>query len=221
MQSGGLSSQGGIPYVLSGTSLRRKYYFIRFDVHVVGGKPWRVRVRGQASEWELGAIPSEMKGGNEPHWLRGRVDALQVEIYRRLKKYAVRIEEPKDEREKPRKLDTSRFAGLPKGAAERVALIHRAATERDYESLRKHMAHEFKWSLGGSLDADQAVAMWQADSSVLPRLVEILEAGCFAESETRVTCPRAYSQQPGYLGYRAGFERVGGEWQLVFFLRGD
>jgi hypothetical protein len=221
MQTSGAPSAGGIPYVLSGGGLRRKYYFVRFDVHVVGGNPWKVRVRAQASEWEVGAIPTEMKGGNEPHWLRGRVESLQVEIYRRLKKYAVRLEQPEESKDKPRELDTSRFAGLPEGAAKRVATVYRAATERDYETLRKSMAREFRWSLGGGLDADQAVAMWQADSSVLPRLVEILEDGCHAESNNRVTCPRAYSQQPGYLGYRAGFERMGGEWRLVFFLRGD
>lgn len=214
-------SQGGVPYVFSGTTLRRKYYFIRFDVHVVGGKPWRVRVYGQASEWEVGAIPTVMKGANIPHWLNGRVESLQVEIYRRLKKYAVQIETPEDKPEEPRELDTSRFAGLPKGAAERVATVYRAAAERDYDTLRKSMAREFTWSLGGKLDADQAVAMWQADSSVLPRLVEVLEKGCHAESARRVTCPRAYSQEPGYLGYRAGFELVGGEWRWVFFLRGD
>ncbi len=219
--SGGPSQGGGVPYVFSGTTLRRKYYFIRFDVHVVGGKPWRVRVYGHASEWEVGAIPSIMKGANVPHWLRGRVESLQVEIYRRLKKYAVQIEAPEEASDEPMKLDTSRFSGLPKGAAERVATVYRAATERDYKTLRRSMASEFTWSLGGTLDPDQAVAMWQADSSVLPRLVEVLEAGCYAESARRVTCPRAYSQQPGYLGYRAGFELVGGEWRWVFFLRGD
>jgi len=220
-QASGAPSMGGVPFVMTGSTLRRKYYFIRFDVHILGGNPWRVRVHGQASEWEVGAIPTEMRGGNEPHWLKGRTEALQVAIYRRLKKYAVKLEEPAEEKEEEAELDTSRFGGLPEGAAERIAMVDRAATERDYETLRKSMAREFSWSLGGTLDADHAVAMWQADASVLPHLVEILEKGCYAETPTRVTCPRAYSQQPGYLGYRAGFEKRAGEWLMVFFLRGD
>jgi len=222
LQSGGSFSSDGVPYVLTGGGLRRTYYFIRFDVHIVGGKPWKVRVRSQASEWELGAIPSEMKGGNEPPWLRGRTDALQVAIYRRLKKYAIALEAPvEDEPDKPMPLETARFGGLPEGAAKRVAEAYRAAKARNFAALRKLMSSDFEWSLGGAPDADQAVAMWQADSTVLPRLIEVLEAGCHAETQVRVTCPPAYSQQPGYLGYRAGFEKTAGEWLLTFFLRGD
>ena len=56
---------------------------------MVGGKPWRVRVTGEASEWELGAVPVTLRGADEPHWLQGRTDALRVAIYRRLKAYAV------------------------------------------------------------------------------------------------------------------------------------
>ncbi|MBA3820495.1 MAG: hypothetical protein H0X17_16515, partial [Deltaproteobacteria bacterium] len=58
------------------TRLAYKRFFIRFEVGVVGGRPWRVRVVGHASEWEPGnALPTELKGAARPPWLDGRTDA--------------------------------------------------------------------------------------------------------------------------------------------------
>src|SRR5688500_18981805 len=84
-------TQQGAGAVASNSMCRRM--FIRFDVTVTGGRPWRVRVTGKASEWEPGnAIPSELRGAATPHWLPGRRDSLMVAIYKRLAQYAVKLE---------------------------------------------------------------------------------------------------------------------------------
>ena len=76
------------------TRLAYKRYFIRFDIHVMGGRPWRVKVVGHASEWDPGAaMPSELKGAQRPPWLDGRIDALYVAIYKRIKQFAVPMKE--------------------------------------------------------------------------------------------------------------------------------
>jgi hypothetical protein len=205
------------------SSYQRKRYFIQFKVNVVGGNPWEVRVVGKAQEWEEGSVPVELRGANEPHWLKGRTDALRVAIYRRLKKYAVPLPTAatvEAETAAPT-VDIASFGNIPKAAAKRVAEVHTAAAGRDYTALRRTMANNLSWSFGGEPGADQAIHMWRADSSILAKLVEVLEAGCHSESERRVTCPPAYSQQPGYLGYRAGFELIGGDWKMIFFVTGD
>ena len=57
------------------TRLAYKKYFIRFDISVAGGRPWRLKVIGHAAEWEPGAAqPTELHGGGRPSWLDGRTD---------------------------------------------------------------------------------------------------------------------------------------------------
>jgi hypothetical protein len=65
-------------------------YFIRFDIAVVGGRPWRVEVIGHAAAKDPGpGAPVELTGDLEPGWLRPRTDELRVAIYEHLKPYAV------------------------------------------------------------------------------------------------------------------------------------
>ena len=98
-QSQGLSTTpgvGGSPTSMTGvpTRLAYKRYFIRFDVSVLGGRPWRVKVIGHASEWDPGAaLPTEMRGANKPSWLEPRIESLQVAIYKRMKQFAVPMKE--------------------------------------------------------------------------------------------------------------------------------
>jgi hypothetical protein len=67
-----------------------KRYFIRFDVAVVGGRPWRVEVIGHAGAKDPGpGAPVELTGDAEPGWLRPRTDDFRVAIYEHLKPYAV------------------------------------------------------------------------------------------------------------------------------------
>jgi hypothetical protein len=219
--TGDISGSG----VMRGSTTRQTRYFIRFTVRVVGGNPWQVRVSGQASEWELGSTPVELRGANEPHWLQGRTDALQVAIHRRLQQYAVplgaeRIEAPVAATEAVP--DTSAVNDLPPPVAEVALGVLTAARSRDHARLRTLMADQFTWSFGGDASADAALAMWQADGSVLTKLVEVLEAGCrMDEDDGRATCPPAYTEADEYVGYRAGFARVGADWKMIFFVAGD
>ena len=199
-----------------------KRYFIRFDVSVLGGRPWRIHVTGHASEWEPGnAVPVELRGANVPHWLAGRTDELVVAIYRRLRPYArpapaeAVAPTPGDEVE----VDVKKFGAIPVGAAAAASAIEKAVALRDYAALRGVVAADVVWSLGAEPGADAALATWQADPTVLDALVAALDAGC-AVAGTKVTCPVA-AAKPGFTGWRATLEARGAAWKLTSFVQGD
>ena len=202
----------------NGTMLTQRY-FIRFDVSVIGGRPWRVHVVGHASEWDPGnAVPTELHGANTPHWLAGRTDELTVAIYQRLQPYAKQtaeeIEEPKPE-EAP--VDTRLFGEIPAPAAKAAAAVERAIERRDYGALRAAVADDVLWSLGADPGADAALAMWQADPSTLDTLVASMKAGC-AGDDKKIVCP-AKAATDGYLGWRVTLEPRGGAWKLTSFVQ--
>jgi hypothetical protein len=192
------------------TRLAYKRYFIRFDVSVLGGRPWRVKVVGHASEWEPGAaLPSELKGAQRPAWLDGRIESLQLAIYKRIKKFAIPMKEeievaPGDD--SPR-TDPAQFAGVPSGAAKRLAAIKDALAKRDYSALRPQLDDNVVWSLGGGTGADVALATWQADPGSFDAMADVIGATCAAKGDKKVECP-AGDPQPG-------------KWQLVLELKGD
>lgn len=199
--------------------------FIRFDVTVLGGRPWKVRVRGKAAEWEPGnAQPSELRGAEVPHWLAGRTEALQLAIYRRLKKYAIQVAPAELEDESVETVDRSLFGPIPEGAADAAAGIVASVETRDPAALRALLDDEVVWSLGAAGDADTAVAMWQADPDILIALVAVLQAGCVEggdEAAPEVVCPTAATTTPGYLEWRATLAPRGKVWKLTSFVRGD
>ncbi|MGE0867657.1 MAG: hypothetical protein AB7P03_03785 [Kofleriaceae bacterium] len=199
------ATSGGMP-----TRLAYKRQFIRFDVSVTGGRPWRVKVVGHAAEWDPGnAMPTELRGMARPPWLDGRTEALQVAIYRRMKSHAKPMKEkivaPRPEDELP-KTDPSTFAKVPAKAASQLALIKDALGRRDYNGLRSIVADDVVWSLGGAPGADTALAMWQADPETLDAMATAINTGCAGEDK-RVACPAGPAKR--------------GSWQLVLELRGD
>jgi hypothetical protein len=118
-------------------------------------------------------------------------------------------------------VDPARFGDIPPGAARTVALVLAAAGARDFGALAATMHPDFVWSLGAPPGAQAALALWQADSSVLAALKQVLEAGCRAGRD-EVTCPPAYGTEPGFAGYRAHFEPgPDGEWKMRAFVTGD
>ncbi|MCG8422131.1 MAG: hypothetical protein MJE77_29765 [Proteobacteria bacterium] len=204
-----------------------KRYFIRFTVRVVGGNPWRIDIAGQASVWDLAnARPSELKGGDEPHWLKGRTNALHMAIHERLKEHAIELKDtPRPQSQTAAAgpdIDPARFGDVPKAAAAVIAAALGAGKARDFVALGATLHPDFVWSLGAPPGARDALVMWQADSSVLGHLVEIIEAGCrTAKDKKRVTCPPAHTETPDYAGYRVGFA-IGpeGMWKMTFFVSG-
>ena len=202
------------------TRLAYKRYFIRFDVQVLGGRPWRVKVVGHASEWDPGAaMPSEMRGAQRPPWLDGRIDALQVAIYKRIKQFAkpMKDEEPSQPDDTSPRTDPASFAGVPSGAAQRLAGIKDALAKRDYPGLRPQLDDEIVWSLGGGTGADVALAMWQADPASFDAMNEVIAAGCAAAGDKKVTCP-AGDPKPG--AYQLVLE-LRGDWKVTSFVRAE
>ena len=199
-------------------------FYVRFDVMVVGGKPWRVRVNGYASSWKAGDIPTPLKGQAIPPWLKGRTEALQLSIYRRLKKYAVKLKTEKvvDTTPKQEPPDVAKFSALPPEAAKVVAEAEQASTMRDVGRLRAVMADEFTFSFGDAPSADTAVLLWKADATILTELSKTLGAGCALDAaKSQVVCPAAFLTDGNFTGYRAGFAQIGGRWKMTFFVAGD
>ncbi len=218
----GLDSQGRSQSSLSGnTSLSRKRYFIRFDVAVAGGRPWRVRVTGHASEWEPGnAVPSELRGPAVPHWLAGRTDALVVDVYKRLQQYAIVVPDQVIEEEQPAPIDSAAYGPIPPGAGNTVGLVQRALAQRDYDTLRATLAPDVVWSFGGDPGVDAAMAGWQADPSALEAMGAVIRKGCRVDGP-EVACPPEAAEGAGYLDWRLRLGQRGGVWKVVAFVAGD
>jgi len=195
------------------TRLVQKRYYVRFDVSVVGGRPWRVKVVGHASEWDPGAaMPTEMRGIQRPPWLDGRTDTLTLAIYNRIRKHAVPMKQPvaeeKTETALP-KTDPTTFGKLPADAGKRLAHVKDMASRRDYASLRLDLADDVVFSLGADGNADVALAMWQADPEVVAAMASVVNPLCAVDpaNAKRVTCP--------------GETPKAGQWQLVLEQRAD
>ncbi len=216
MGAGGMGGNGGMNGNSNGTAqqgmrLAYKKYFIRFDVAVLGGRPWRVKVVGHASSWDPGAaMPTELHGADKPHWLEGRTEALQIAIYKKVAKYAVPAPEDEDDKAKDTdkiKTDPSAFKNVPIGAGKQLALIKDAIAKRDYAAMRPALADDVVWSLGGGTGADAAMAMWQADPSALDAMLATLATCATEAGDKRIACP-AGTVQPG-------------QWQLVLEPRAE
>ena len=116
--------QAGMP-----TRLAYKRYYIRFDVRVVGGRPWRVKVIGHASEWTPGAaLPVELHGMARPHWLKGRTEALELSIYKKIKQYASSV------------TDEARYRGR-RGRPEDRSVVVQERPGRRREDARRGRGH--------------------------------------------------------------------------------
>lgn len=202
-----------------GTSSRTaKHFFIRFRVFVLGGKPFQIRIEGEASSWQQGEVPSPMRGAEIPPWLGGRTDALRVAIHKRLKEHAVPLEVAKKVEKKPavvpRKSEKS-FGPIPKAAAKVIATVAQAAEGRDLETLRQHLDEDIEWAAGGSKGADSAIAIWSADPLRLTELSKAVNAGC-AEKGALVVCPTV-ALGDNYRGYAVYFALVDGVWKIKSF----
>jgi hypothetical protein len=230
---GGMGTSG-MPTGNTGTPTRlsSKRYFVRFDVSVIGGRPWRVKVVGHASEWEPGAaMPVEMHGAARPAWLDGRLESLTVAIYRKVKQYAVPMKEEVAAMpdEGPR-FEAAAFKGVPAGAATTLAATKTALAQRDWTLLRKVLADDVTWSLGGAPGADTAMAMWQADAEGFEAMAKAIDAGCTpavagaaggAASGTaggQVRCPGG-EPVPGK--FQLVLEPRGPSWRIASFVRGE
>jgi hypothetical protein len=218
VQPGTVGSPGarmaGIP-----TRLAYKRFFIRFDVSVLGGRPWRVKVIGHASEWDPGAaMPVEMRGANRPAWLDGRIDALQVAIYKRIKKFAVPMKEEVAPVAEEAKTDPKTFGDVPDGAALRLAQLKDALAKREYASLRPQLDENVVWSLGGGTGADVALATWQADPGAFEAMSGAIAAGCGKVDAKKVVCPAG---APTAGAFQLQIEARADGWKVTSFVKAE
>jgi hypothetical protein len=210
-QSAANQAASGMP-----TRLAYKRFFIRFDVAITGGRPWRLKVVGHASMWEPGAAePTELRGAARPSWLESRTDALIATIYKRIKAYAVPLKETISD-EAPR-ADPAAFTDVPPPAAKVLAALKDAVAVRDYAALRPLLADDVVWSLGGGTGADVALATWQADPEPLEAMTTLMAAGCGGDAK-KVTCP-AGPPKPGT--YQVVLEPRADTWRVTSFVRAE
>jgi len=204
------SSPTGLP-----TRLAYKRYFIRFDVTISGGRPWRLKVVGHASEWEPGAaLPNELHGIARPSWLEGRTDALLHAIYKRLKPYAIPMKaEAEAATNEPKRADPSQFKDLPPAAGKRLAALKDALATRD-AALRAQLADDVRWTAGGATGADVALATWQADPEPLDAMAKAITAGCAGDAR-KVACPESAAAG----AYQLVIEPRGESWLVTSYVR--
>lgn len=207
------ASMAGMP-----TRLAYKRFFIRFDVHVFGGRPWRVKVTGHASSWDPGAaMPVELRGADKPGWLQGRTDALEVAIYKRIRKYAIPMTDSAGTEEpNARKADPAMFPGVPRDAARVLADIKDVLAKRDYAALKPRLAKDVLWSAGGGRGADSAMATWMADPIVFDAM-NFAISKCSGNFQ-RVTCPSG-TVAPG--SYQLVLEARPDGWKIAAFATAD
>jgi hypothetical protein len=200
------------------TRLAYKKYFIRFDISVAGGRPWRLKVVGHAAEWEPGAAqPNELHGPARPSWLEGRTDALVYAIYERIKKYAVPMPDNATSSDDVKHADPAAFGHVPPDAAKELAAIKDVLDARDYGGLRPHLADDVVWSLGGGSGPDGAMALWQADPEPFDAMPKVLAAGCGGDAK-KVTCPAA---APPAGSYQLSLEPRGTSWRITSFVKSE
>jgi len=200
------------------TRLAYKRYFVRFDVTVAGGRPWRLKVVGHAAEWEPGAaLPTELHGPARPQWLDGRTDSLLYAIYKRVKPYAIPMKEAEAAGDDTKRADPAAFKDVPPGAAKRLAALKDALGDRDYTALRAQVADDVVWSLGGGAGIDGAMALWQADPEPLDAMGKLLAAGCGGDA-TKVTCPAG---SPVPATYQLTLEMRGDAWRVTSFVKAE
>ena len=199
------------------TRLAYKRFFIRFDVAITGGRPWRLKVVGHAAMWEPGAAePSELHGAARPSWLESRTDALTAAIYARIKSFALPMKQNVAEDETPH-ADPSAFTGVPPTAAKVLATLKDVVASRNYTALRALLADEIVWSLGGGTGADVALVTWQADPEPLDAMTKLLGAGCGGDAK-KVSCP-AGAATPG--AYQLVLEPRADGWRVTSFVRAE
>jgi hypothetical protein len=209
-----------MPGASTPTQLALKKFFIRFDVTVMGGRPWKIKVVGHAAEWDTGdAMPVELHGAARPSWLGPRTDALQVAIYKKISKYAVPMkdEEPANPEDELPKTDPKVFKDVPPGAAQRLAQVKDALARRDYDALAQGVADDVVWSLGGGTGGDAAMAMWKADPTAFQAMSQAIAAGCAAAGQ-KVTCPAG----PPVAGkFQLVLEPRGPAWKITSFVQAE
>lgn len=102
--------------------------------------------------------------------------------------------------------------------------IHVAASNSNFEDLKRMLPPVFKYSFGGNDLREGAIKYYKNNPDKLKNLASVLEAGCRMQGEYYSSCP---PQEGGktviYFGPRAGFEfdKKSKKWIFRYFVEGD
>lgn len=194
-------TQAGNP--MAGQSVLNKQYFVRFDVKVLGGRPWRVKVVAHAQELTPGnTLPVDLHGLAQPSWVQGRRGALVIGIHERLKAFA---QQPKTAQPEAGTLVVK--GDLPPAARKTLEELRAALDVRSMQGVRAALADTVVWSQTDPPSADVAMAMWQADGQTLALMASVIDTGCSLR-DAEVVCQGAKVLRMKYLS---------GAWRVVAF----
>ena len=174
-----------------------KHYFIRISVRVLGGSPWYVTVNGEASLFEAGSIPVPLHGENKPHWLEGRVEKLQIEIYNKLKKHVPNVLNKATQ--KPE---------IPSEAMIVIDAIDQALTQGSIALIQKHLSDSIVLNQDNTTTPKEVVLMMQVDDLLRYKFQSVLKNQCvFNKNETKIICIDKKNQ--------IEFDLINNQWVLV------
>ena len=201
------------------TRLAYKRYFIRFDVRVVGGRPWRVKV--DRPRVRVGSRAPRCRSSctamARPHWLagphrgaRGR-DLPQHQAVREAGQgrgagtspSRTTCRRPTPRRSRPCPAAAAKVLADDRGYPRRSATTTRCAAQ---------LADDIVWSLGGGTGADVAMATWQADPGAFDAMADAIAAGCAADGDKKAVCPAGAPKAGTYqLTHRAARRHLEGD----------
>lgn len=105
--------------------------------------------------------------------------------------------------------------------AEFALAVRTAAADRDVQALRPVMSRRFIHSFGGGEGVLEALLEWDRERYRSLDLLPGLMDGGLATRDGRIwVAPAEFVTDPGYMGLRAGFQRVGGQWEWLFLVGG-
>ena len=102
------------------------------------------------------------------------------------------------------------------------AKFKKAVKAKDKAAVKSMMGSFVSYSFGASkFDPDSAIKhidkykLWK-------KFAETLDKGYIYSKDLKgYVAPPAYVKDENYMGYRAGFSKKNGKWQLIFFITGD
>ena len=108
-----------------------------------------------------------------------------------------------------------------------ISEFRRAIERRDKRLLRTAMDPNFRYTfertLGGD-PRDEALEIWDREGNrAWVEMARVVHKGNRNDPEVPglMVCPPAWVEDQRYIGYRAGFMKVGGTWRWIWYVSGD
>ena len=108
-----------------------------------------------------------------------------------------------------------------------ISEFRRAVERRDKRLLRTAMDSNFRYTFertAGGDPRDEALEIWDREGSrAWVEMARVVHKGNRNDPEVPglMVCPPAWVDDQRYIGYRAGFMKVGGSWRWIWYVTGD